>query len=136
MIKKLLLGSLITLSTLLADAQSVNFLGESKRVTKKELKEYGFDIEVKRKVFSRVTAISAYNEDAGAYGLYIFQKKVCTNIIYAEHDKDQYDWMDVLEEAGYTNLGLYTYIDILHKQIYEIYKDDTLEAWAVYITSY
>lgn len=132
MFKKLLLASLITLSTLLADAQSVNFLGVGKRETKKILNEYGFTTKVDNPVFSRITAISAYNEDARAFGLYIFINRKCVEFTYAIVDMDEYQWAETLD-ASLIPIMEYVWADIDNGHLYKLYFDETLEEWAVYV---
>jgi hypothetical protein len=135
MFKKLLLVSLITLSTLLADAQSVNFLGATKREAKKELRHMGFKLDTKNPIFSRATAIHAYNNDVGAYGLYIFVGNKCVEFMYSIDGSDEYDWQDFFEDAGLTELQENTYVNTEVRQIFTIYPD-TADECIVYVTTY
>lgn len=127
--------AIVAASLYQASAQSINFVGASKRAVKQQLKEYGFEIEKKTDLISRITAISAYNEDAGAFGLYIFINGVCMEAYISFFGQDENYWWEVLEGPLF-QINDYTWIDQLNKQLYILYFDETLGQWTIKITPY
>lgn len=136
-LKTLVLLALVTVSCLLnpLNGQSINFVGATKHQAKKQLKEYGFTLERKSQPLSRLTAISAYNEDARAFGLYIFVSGLCIEAHISFFGQSEAYWWEILDGPLY-QVNDYTWIDSYNRQLYVLYYDPTLEEWVTKITPY
>lgn len=130
-----LLTILCILFTLNLSAQSVNFTGVGKKDVKKTLEDYGFDTNSKSNILTGVSVITAYNEEAGIFSLYVFLKRKCVESYISFIGQDEDFWLATLD-SSLEQFNDITWVDPNNRQLYILYFDDTLEQWVVKITMY